>query len=249
MSVASSENYIEAAIHAQRIYRHLRVGYDLPFHEISEDRMKFGFQISLDVQDRICLVIGGAEDSADKVGRLLEARAKVTVISPTLTDDLKRLAASAKILHRGRRFRVSDVESGVWLVLNTVRRDQVLTRDLFALAKQKGFLLCSTDEPDYSTFSMPAVVARGPLRIAISTSGVSPALAARLRQDLEPLFDDRFEVFLEWLDAYRVHLQKAEPNAEKRRELLREAVAKVKLHARIEFPKVERKDQDEQKGS
>ena len=210
--------------------------------------MKFGFQISLDVQDRMCLVVGGGDDSADRVNRLLEARAKVTVISPTLTDDLKRLAASARILHRGRRFRASDVESGVWLVFNTVRSDQVLTRDLFALATQKGFLLCSTDEPDHSTFTMPALVSKGPLRIAISTSGVSPALASRLRQDLEPLFDDRFELFLEWLDAYRAHLQKAEANAEKRRELLRDAVAKVKLHARIEFPKVERKDQNEQKG-
>jgi precorrin-2 dehydrogenase/sirohydrochlorin ferrochelatase len=210
--------------------------------------MKFGFQISLDVQDRTCLVLGGGEDSADKANRLLEARAKVTVISPTLTDDLKRLAASAKILHRGRRFRASDVDAGIWLVINTVRGDHVLIRDLFALAKQKGFLLCSTDEPDYSTFTMPALVSKGPLRIAISSSGVSPALASRLRQDLEPLFDDRFEVFLEWLDAYRAHLQKAESNAEKRGELLREAVAKVKLQARLEFPKVERKDQNEQKG-
>jgi precorrin-2 dehydrogenase len=214
-----------------------------------EDGMTVGFQISLDVQERVCLVVGGGNESADKVNKLLEARAKVTVISPTLTDELKKLAASAKILHRGRRFRSSDVDSGIWLVLNTVRGDQVLLRDLFALAKQKGFLLCSTDEPDYSTFTMPALVSKGPLRIAISTSGVSPALARRLRQDLEPLFDDRFEVFLEWLDAYRAHLQKTEPHAGKRGELLREAVAKVKLHAKIEFPKVERQDQNERKGS
>jgi precorrin-2 dehydrogenase/sirohydrochlorin ferrochelatase len=119
-----------------------------------------------------------------------------------------------------------------------------LSRDLFALAKQKGFLLCATDQPDFSTVTMPALVARGPLRIAISTSGVSPALAKRLRQDLEPLFDERFEVFLEWLDAYRTHLLSTEVNIEKRHQLLRDAVAKVKLHAKIEFPKVEKKDEE-----
>ena len=211
--------------------------------------MRCGFQINLDVQDRVCLVIGGDEDAAERVSRLLEAGAKVSVINPSLTDDLKKLAASAKILHRGRHFRASDVDDGVWLIINTLRGDQVLVRDLFALSKQKGFLLNSSDEPESSNFTMPALVARGPLRIAVSTSGVSPALASRLRQDLEPLFDERFEVFLEWLDVYRAQLQKTEPNAAKRQEILREVVAKVKLQARIEFPKVERREAGEQKGT
>ena len=203
--------------------------------------MKFGFQINLDVKDRPCLVVGGGDEATEKTNRLLDTGAKVTVVSPKLSDELKVLAASAKILHRGRRFKASDVEGGIWLVLNTVRTDEVLSRDLYTLAKQKGFLLCSTDQPEYSTFTLPALVARGPLRIAISTSGVSPALAKRLREDLEPLFDERFEIFLEWLDAYRAHLQATEPHIEKRQQLLRDAVAKVKLHAKIEFPKVEKK--------
>jgi len=209
--------------------------------------MKFGFQINLDVKDRPCLVVGGGDEATEKTNRLLETGARVTVISPKLSDELKVLAASAKILHRGRRFKASDVEGGIWLVLNTVRTDEVLSRDLYELAKQKGFLLCSTDQPEYSTFTLPALVQRGPLRIAISTSGVSPALAKRLREDLEPLFDERFEVFLEWLDAYRAHLQATEPHIDKRQQLLRDAVAKVKLHAKIEFPKVEKKV--EQKGT
>jgi precorrin-2 dehydrogenase/sirohydrochlorin ferrochelatase len=204
--------------------------------------VKFGFQINLDVKDRPCLVVGGDDEATEKTNKLLEAGAKVTVISPTLSEELKILAAAAKVLHRGRRFKTSDVDGGIWLVINTVRTDEVLSRDLYTLARQKGFLLCSTDQPDYCTFTMPALVARGPLRIAISTSGVSPALAKRLREDLEPLFDERFEVFLEWLDAYRVHLQATEPHIEKRLQLLKDAVAKVKLHAKIEFPKVEKKE-------
>lgn len=209
--------------------------------------MKVGFQINVDVNERVCLVVGGGDDAAEKTGRLLEAGAKVTVVSPKLSVELKSLAAAARILHKGRTFKLSDLEGGVWLVINTVRNDQPLLRDLFTASKQKGFLLCSTDQPDQSNFTMPALVARGPLRIAISTSGVSPALASRLRQDLEPLFDDRFEVFLEYLDAYRAHLQTTEPDAEKRHQLLRDTVAKVKLQARIEYPKVERKA--EQKGA
>jgi len=143
--------------------------------------MKCGFQINLDVQDRICLVIGGEEEATGRVNRLLEAGGKVTVIHPALTDELKKLAASAKILHRGRHFRVSDADGDVWLIMNTLRGDQALVRDLFALSKKNKFLVYSSDEPNYSTFTMPALVVRGPLRIAISTSGVSPGLASRLR--------------------------------------------------------------------
>ncbi len=202
--------------------------------------MTCGLQITLDVNDRTCLVVGGEDEAAAKATRLLEAGARVTVVSPTLTDALKGLAASSQIRHRGRRFKRSDVDGGVWLVMNTVTTDDVLSRNLFTLAKRKRFLLCSADQPAYSTFTMPALVVRGPLRIAISTSGVSPALASRLRQDLEPLFDERFEVFLEWLAVYRAHLQAIEPNRTRRHQLLREAVSQVKLHATIEFPVVEK---------
>src|SRR2546428_9966581 len=137
--------------------------------------MKFGFQINLDVKDRPCIVVGGGDEATEKTNRLLDAGARVTVVSPKLSDELKVLAASARILHRGRRFKASDVDGGIWLVINAVLTDDVLSRDLYNLAKQKGFLLCFTDQPEYSTFTLPALVARGPLRIAISTSGVSPA--------------------------------------------------------------------------
>src|SRR5207245_10670379 len=123
--------------------------------------MKFGFQIKLDVKDRPCLGVGGGDEATEKTNKLLDVGARVTVISPKLSDELKGLAASAKVLHRGRRFKASDVEGGICLVINTVRTDEVLSRDLYALAKQKGFLLCSPDQPEYSTFTLPALVQRG----------------------------------------------------------------------------------------
>src|SRR5437588_2939434 len=101
--------------------------------------MKCGFQINLDVQDRICLVIGGEEEAAGRVNRLLEAGGKVTVIHPTLTDELKKLAASAKILHRGRHFRVSDADGDVWLIMNTLRSEQALMHVMLAYSKIKLF--------------------------------------------------------------------------------------------------------------
>ena len=195
-----------------------------------------GLQISLDVKGRSCLVLGGDDEAAEKVQRLLEAGAKVTVISPTLNDALRRLTASAKVLHRGRLFRASDA-AGAVLVINTLRGNPDFSKSLYELAKQERFLLCSTDQPETSTVMMPALVSRGHLRLAISTSGVAPALASRLRQDLEQVFDDESASFLEWLATIRDETKATEPDAEQRRALLQDTVNGFKITGKVEYPK------------
>jgi precorrin-2 dehydrogenase/sirohydrochlorin ferrochelatase len=202
-----------------------------------------GFQLSLDVKGRPCVVLGGDDEAAEKVQRLLDAGAKVTVISPTLTDTLRKLTASAKIIHRGRLFRAGDAE-GVVLVINTLRGDPDYSRSLLDLAHKERFLLWSTDQPAYSTVIMPGLVRRGHLRLAISTSGGSPALTSRLRQDLEGLFDEEFAAFLEWLNELREAIQKAEPDAERRRAQLREAVEGFKLAGAIQYPRAWLEDRE-----
>ena len=72
-----------------------------------------GFQVSIDVKGRPCLVLGGDDEAAEKAQRLLEAGAKVTVIHPTLNDTLRRLTASGKIIHRVRTFRAPDAEGAM----------------------------------------------------------------------------------------------------------------------------------------
>ncbi|TAJ26404.1 MAG: bifunctional precorrin-2 dehydrogenase/sirohydrochlorin ferrochelatase [Nitrospirae bacterium] len=194
-----------------------------------------GFQLSLDVNGRICLVLGGDDEATEKVQRLLDASAKVIVISPTLSDELKKLTASAKILHRVRRFRETDAQGAV-LVINTLRDDPEFSRSLLALAQKERFLLCAVDQPEFSNAFLPAVVQKGHLRLAIGTSGVAPALASRLRQDLDQLLGEQFSQFLEWLAAIRDETKEVEPDAELRRARLREVVNGFKLTGRIEYP-------------
>jgi len=195
-----------------------------------------GFPITLDVKGRPCVVLGGDEEAADKVHRLLDAGAKVTVVSPTLNDALRKLAAAAKVIHRVRLFRGQDAE-GALLVINTLRTDEDLSRSLYELATKEKFLLCSLDQPEYSNAWLPAVVSRGHLRCAVSTSGTAPALASRLRQDLEEIFDGTFQSFLEWLSSVRESVQGSESDAERRRTLLRDAVSGFKLSGKIDYPK------------
>lgn len=195
-----------------------------------------GFQVSLDVKGRSCVVLGGDDEAADKVTRLLDSGAKVTVISPTLNDHLRKLTATAKILHRVRLFRSTDVQ-GCFLVVNTLRHDPDFSRSLYELALTERFLLCAVDQPEYSTVLLPAVAKRGHLRLAISTSGVAPTLAGKLRQDCEQLFDEEFGRFLDWLASIRDETKTAESDAEQRRAKLREAVEGFTLGGTIHYPK------------
>lgn len=196
-----------------------------------------GFPLSLDVRGWPVVVLGGDEEAAEKTQRLLDAGAKVTVISPTLHDTLKELAASAKVIHRGRHFRESDSDNAI-LVLNMMRGDREFARTLLTMARQKKFLLWSVDQPDASTVIMPAVVTCGHLRVAISTSGMAPALSGFIKEDLERILGDEFAAFVEWLGQLREQAKANEPDVEKRRTLLREALDGFRLLGKVQYPKV-----------
>ena len=196
-----------------------------------------GFQISLDVRGWPVLVMGGNQEAAEKAQRLLDAGAKVTVVSPTLHEALRKLAASAKIIHRGRHFRANDLES-VILVLNTLRDDRALAHSLIRLAREQKFLLWSVDQPDVSNVVMPAVVSSGHVRVAISSSGQAPALSGFMKEDLERILDSEFAAFVDWLAQLREQAKANEPDAEKRRALLREALDGFRLLGKVQYPKV-----------
>jgi precorrin-2 dehydrogenase/sirohydrochlorin ferrochelatase len=194
-----------------------------------------GFQVTLELEGRQCLVIGGDEEAVEKISRLLDAGAKITVVHPTLHTDLRKLTASGKIIHRGRSFRATDAQDAV-VILNVLKDDLALAKSLYELAKTERFLVWSMDQPEYSTLLMPALVKRGQLRLAISTSGTAPALARVLRENLELIFDEEFDQFLDWLGALREELKKTEASDRRRRERLLDAVNGFALAATLQYP-------------
>ncbi len=196
-----------------------------------------GFPLVLDVKGWSVLVIGGDEEAAEKTQRLLESGARVTVICPTLNEELRQLAASARVIHRGRHFRETDLEQTI-LVLNTIRGDRDFAKMLLARARGKGVLLWSVDYPEACIVTMPAVVASGHARVAISTSGVAPALSGFMKEDLERILDAEFASYVEWLGKLREQAKANESDAERRRALLREALDGFRLLGKVQYPKV-----------
>jgi len=201
-----------------------------------------GFQVSLDLSSRQCLVIGGDDDATEKVFRLLDAGAKVVVVNPTLSTELRKLTASAKVIHRGRKFRSTHTQ-GVFLVLNTIQDDKALSQELDDLAKTEKFLLWSMDQPSSSNVLMPALVNRGHLRLAISTSNASPALASALRQQCEEIFDGSFVEYLDYLGTLRDKVQEKEVSEQRRREQLKGAVEGFRLVGTLDYPQSWRDEQ------
>jgi precorrin-2 dehydrogenase/sirohydrochlorin ferrochelatase len=162
------------------------------------------YPIYLDVRDRTCLVVGGGAVGTRKARTLLRAGARVVVVSPEATPELDTLARADRIrLHR--RPYTDQYLADVFLVFGTTN-DRRLNRKISADARQRGILCNIADQPDQGQFVLPSVVARGDLLISISTSGKSPALARRIRRQLEDEFGAEYARLLDLLGLLRRRL-------------------------------------------
>ena len=170
-----------------------------------------------DLRSRRCLVIGGNAEAERKVEGLLAANASVTVINETLTDKLAAWAEEQRITWLPRACRPGDLQ-GAWLAIATIR-DDALAAGLKDEAERHGVLLNVADDVPHSNFVSGAVMRRGPLAIAVSTSGNSPALAASIRKHLQQTFGPEYADFLELLGEMRQPLAAQEPSFEARKAL------------------------------
>ena len=141
------------------------------------------FPIFLSVKDQSVLVVGGSEAAARKVELLLAAGARVTLIADTVVGEIAQMIADARISWRGHDFEETDL-SGMALVI-VATGDEALQARVSHAARQRCLPVNVVDRPRLSSFIMPAIVDRAPVTIAISTGGAAPALARRLRAEIE----------------------------------------------------------------
>jgi precorrin-2 dehydrogenase len=170
--------------------------------------------IFVDVAGRPCAVVGGGKVAESKLRALLERGAAVTVISPTADERIAALAESGTITWNRRRWCSGDL-AGFYLVFCAVD-DPDASRMVAAEARKLGIPVNVADQPELCTFIAPAIVRRGELQIAISTSGASPALAARMRSRLEREIGPEYAPLLLVLRAARTYLRRLELSAPER---------------------------------
>jgi precorrin-2 dehydrogenase/sirohydrochlorin ferrochelatase len=156
------------------------------------------------IDNKPCLVVGGGAVGERKVLDLLEAGAKVTLVSPDLTPALTALAARGEIRHLQKDFLEEQVE-GMALVIGATDNMAVNAR-VSAAAQARGIMVNIVDQPHLCTFIVPAQVRRGELTLAISTGGASPALARKIREELEEHFGPEYGLYLALMQAVRTRL-------------------------------------------
>src|SRR5690242_527652 len=142
------------------------------------------FPIFLKLNGRKALVIGGGKMAAVRVKQLISAGARITVVSPKAGIEIERLAKAKSVVIVRRGFRRTDLTRRYFIVI-AATNDPKTQQAVFEAAERLGILCNVVDRPESCNFYMPAIVSRGDLKIAISTSGRSPALAGKLRQYLE----------------------------------------------------------------
>jgi siroheme synthase-like protein len=164
-------------------------------------RTKAYYPVFADLAGRRCLVVGGGLVAQRKVTTLLGYGADVTVVSPRLTARLAAYARQGRIRHAPRPFRGGDVR-GAWLVY-AATDDARINALVHRTTSRLRVFANVVDQTPLCSFIAPAIVRRGPLTIAVSTSGASPSLAKRVRSDLARAMGSEYLPMLRLLRALR----------------------------------------------
>lgn len=176
------------------------------------------FPAFIKLADRKTLIVGAGAIAEEKIQSLLAAQARVTVVAPRATSAIQELAASRVIDWKRRAFKPSDVRGFFLVVAATASAS--LNHSVFLAARKRDLLCNAVDDPPNCDFYFPAVVRRGALQVAISTSGESPALAQRLRRELEENLEPSLGDSVRILGALRREILAGYPPTEARKQLL-----------------------------
>jgi len=144
----------------------------------------------LRLSGRNCLVVGGGEIGLEKVEGLLACDATVTLISPTAVPELEAYAAEGSIAWEQREFRADDLE-GKFMAIAATNVTEVNIA-VYDAAEARAMLVNVVDVPPLCNFILPAIVRSGPLAIAISTAGASPALAKRMKREIADTYGEPY---------------------------------------------------------
>jgi precorrin-2 dehydrogenase / sirohydrochlorin ferrochelatase len=159
------------------------------------------YPVMLNLQGRQVLFIGGGWETEIKIRGLLEAGAKITLLSTGSHPELEPLEQSGQIVWHRREYQLSDLD-GIWLVMSHPV-DKLENHAVFADAEARGILCNSVDDPERCSFILPSVLRRGDLVIGVSTSGTAPALGVRIKQRLAKEFGPEYTDFLALLRELR----------------------------------------------
>jgi precorrin-2 dehydrogenase/sirohydrochlorin ferrochelatase len=183
------------------------------------------FPIFLKLTGRPCIVVGAGNLAESKIESLRAAEAAITVIAPEASPAIEELAAEGAIAWHQRPYAAGDIAPGTFLVVTATNIPEV-NRAVYLEATSKSILCNAVDDPPYCDFYFPSIVKRGDLQIAISTAGQSPALAQRLRKELNAALPLDLGPWLAELGNLRREVLQLEPLNQARKQLLHDLASR-----------------------
>jgi precorrin-2 dehydrogenase/sirohydrochlorin ferrochelatase len=176
----------------------------------------------LRLDGRRCLVVGGGEVGLEKVEGLLACGANVTLVAPDAHPLLIEMAGEGSITWARREFRGADLEG--CLIAIAATDDTDVNISVYEAAERRAMLVNVVDVPPLCNFILPAIVRTGPLAIAISTAGASPALAKRMKREIGELFGQPYAELAVMLNDARGWAKATLPTYQDRKEFFESIV-------------------------
>ena len=187
------------------------------------------FPMFMKLTGRQCLVVGAGKVGEPKIGGLIDTGAQIRVVAIEATQVVREWARAGKVELELRAFTANDLDGAFLAIVATASRN--LNDLVYREAQRRGVLCNVVDVPEYCDFFYPAVVRRGDLQIAISTSGQSPSLAQRLRQQLERQFGPGYETWVAELGETRRLILASELDRERKQSLLHSLASREAFEA------------------
>ncbi len=189
------------------------------------------YPIFLDLTGRPCVVVGGGSVAERKVRGLLECGARVRVVSPALTEALRGLVEDARIGYVARGYERGDLD-GCFLVI-AASDDPAINEGVWEEASGLGILVNVADLPERCNFILPSVLRRGGLALAVGTGGASPALARKLRTDLEATFGPEYAGLVRVMELLREAVMGSVEDPELRRRILKSTAEDAEVLSKL----------------
>ena len=165
------------------------------------------YPIFIETKGRRVIVIGGGNVGAEKVRGLLAGEADLTVVSPQLIPELQEHKDAGRIRHIERAYQESDLDDGYEFIM-VATDDGAINAAVAAAGKRRGIWVNAADDPTNCDFILPSVVRKGKITLAASTSGTSPALARRLREELDAYLTEDMPALADLLAEVRQEIRK-----------------------------------------
>jgi precorrin-2 dehydrogenase / sirohydrochlorin ferrochelatase len=189
------------------------------------------FPMFLKLEGRQCLVVGAGKVGEPKIGGLLDTGARIRVVALAASPAVREWARAGKIELELRAFSAEDLDGAFLAIVATNSRS--LNDRVYHEAQRRGVLCNVVDVPDLCDFFYPAVVRRGDLQIAVSTSGQSPSLAQKIRQQLEKQFGPGYAAWVAELGETRKLILASDLEKERKLELLHSLASREALEAAV----------------